>query len=195
MKRGPQVISGRLAGLILPFSQTAGVRPTLELVRKSFFDIVSGSLPGTAFLDVFAGSGIMGIEALSRGAEPVVFIESDPTVLKQLRKNIEITGMAAKTRLIHGDAAVVTDQSLSGISKTLIFCDPPYGDTHLSRIIDRFNQPLLRDKIILLAIEHHHKTLPLPDCCGWRVTKEKRYGETQLTFAVPDVHSNLEVAT
>lgn len=195
MKRGPQVISGRLAGLILPFSQTTGVRPTLELVRKSFFDIVSGSLPGTAFLDVFAGSGIMGIEALSRGAEPVVFIESDPLVLKQLRKNIEITGMGAKTRLIHGDAAVVTDQSLAGILKTLIFCDPPYGDTHFSRFIDRFNQPLLRDKIILLAIEHHHKTLPLSGCSGWRVTKEKRYGETQLTFAVPDVHSNLEVAT
>ncbi|MBN1880337.1 16S rRNA (guanine(966)-N(2))-methyltransferase RsmD [bacterium] len=182
-----------MAGFHLPYCKIPGIRPTLESVRKSFFDTVAQVIPGNGFIDAFAGSGIMGIEALSRGAEPVVFFESAEQTCRQLKQSLLLTGLMERTILIRGDVSEKIEESLAGLEQTIVFCDPPYKSNLMQGILNRLSGSASNKKILLIAIEHHHKNRPMSGVTGWIVTKEKRYGETQLTFIVPQGTIKLEV--
>src|SRR5436190_2627347 len=103
-----------------------GVRPILARIRKSLFDILAPRLPDCVFLDLFAGSGAVGIEALSRGASAVTFLDLNPNCLSVIRQNLSKLQMFERARVLRGDAT--RDLSFAGGPFDLIFMGPPYHD-------------------------------------------------------------------
>jgi len=122
-----RVIAGRLGGLTAPRGR-ATTRPTSDRVREALFSML-GELEGTVVLDLFAGTGALGIEALSRGAERVVFVERDTAALKALRENLGQLGLASgEAEVRPGDAlAALRAARRGGETYDLVFVDPPYG--------------------------------------------------------------------
>ncbi len=186
MKRGPQVIGGSLAGLVLPFCQVKGVRPTLEIVRRSFFDIIERQVKGCVFIDAFAGSGIMGIEALSRGAAYACFLDSDLEVCHQIERILIQNGLDLRSRIIRGDVAKTIPECLDSSDQNIVFCDPPYQDHGMKALFDSLGQSDRQNSVSLLVIEHHHKNDPQAAAVGWSLTRQQKYGETRLTFLTPE---------
>lgn len=98
------VVAGQAKGRKLKSPKTIGTRPIMERVKTALFDILAVRIKGACFLDLFAGTGSVGIEALSRGANHATFIEMSTSVLKLVRENLQITGLAARAETIHTDA-------------------------------------------------------------------------------------------
>lgn len=136
--------------------------------------IVAPEIPGARVLDLFAGSGALGIEALSRGAEQAVFVEQAPAALASLRANLEALGGAQRGRVVRGDAMRYA-AGLEAGAFDLAFADPPYGEGLAEELVRLFaDQPFAR----LLSIEHGvRETLPEYPGAHWR-----RYGDTAITF-------------
>jgi 16S rRNA (guanine966-N2)-methyltransferase len=124
-----RIIAGRYKGRRLAAPPGADTRPTSDRARQALFDMLmhapwaEGAIEGAAVLDVFAGTGAMGLEALSRGAASAVFIESGRLALAALRANIAACGAEALCRVVAGDARMPP----RGVASGLVFLDPPYG--------------------------------------------------------------------
>ena len=99
-----RVVTGEAKGRKLKAPKTAGTRPIIDRVKTALFDILSTRVEDARFLDLFAGTGSVGIEALSRGAAHATFIEMNHSVLKLVRENLQITGLAAHAEAIYTDA-------------------------------------------------------------------------------------------
>lgn len=177
-----RVIAGELRGRRLSAPPHPDVRPTAERVREAVFDILFslGGVEGLQVADLFAGSGAMGIEALSRGAASVTFVDRHPGALAALRANLASVGLGDAER--RGDVTVVRADVTSWVASTasrydLILCDPPY---------DFAGWPdLLADLPADLAVLESGSPITAPQ--GWGVVKSKRYGGTIVTVARPEV--------
>ena len=176
-----RVIGGELRGRRLPAPVGPGVRPTSDRVREAVFDILYslGGVEGLQVADLFAGSGALGIEALSRGASAVTFVERDPLSVAAIRRNLESVGLADGERA--GDATVVradVDTWVAGTASRydLVLCDPPYDYTGWETLVGR----LPADLAVLES--GTEITPPL----GWGIIKTKRYGGTIVTVARPE---------
>jgi 16S rRNA (guanine966-N2)-methyltransferase len=156
-----RVIGGEFRGRRLAAPVAAGVRPTTDRVREAVFDILYslGGVDGLLVADLFAGSGAMGIEALSRGAASVTFVDRDPAALAAVRANVD--GWVATTASRYD----------------LVLCDPPYE-------YDGWNALVGRLPADLAVLESAAAITPPP---GWRVLKSKRYGGTIVTVARPEL--------
>src|SRR3989442_7234556 len=99
-----RVVAGEAKGRRLKTPKTTGTRPIIDRVKTALFDILSVRVEDVRFLDLFAGTGSVGIEALSRGAASATFIELDPAILKLVRENLQITGLADRAETVHADA-------------------------------------------------------------------------------------------
>ncbi|MEW6725294.1 MAG: 16S rRNA (guanine(966)-N(2))-methyltransferase RsmD [Bacillota bacterium] len=177
-----RVIAGLAKGRRLRSLPGLETRPTSDLVRGALFNILMNVIEDADFLDLFAGTGAVGIEALSRGARSAEFVESDRRSLAIIRANLETTGLADRAR-VHGEAA---EQAVARWARQqrqfdLIFLDPPYN-RGLARAMVRavLSGRLLRSGGYLIA-EHHLKEEIDPGDEG-RVVKQAAYGETCLTF-------------
>lgn len=185
-----RIIAGRLRGRTLRTPEEAGVRPISGRIKQSLFDIIAGLVPGARFLDLFAGTGAVGIEALSRGAESVFFIDMNARCVERLRQNLDAAGLAAKARVQKGN--VLSDLSWvpfrSGISQfDLIFLGPPYKDDQ-KRPLAYTNAALARVAASgLLApkglvISQHHLKEPVAPAAGLEMFRREKYGDTCLSF-------------
>lgn len=177
-----RVIAGAAKGRRLRVPKRKGVRPTSEYLREALFDILGSSVRGVHFLDLYAGSGAVGIEALSRGAAEVIFLEQDPTCLQVLRENVEMTGLR-KRRVVAGDVLRALPRlARQGESFDIIFLDPPYGTDLAIRTLDVLaSGDLLRPSGVVI-VEHFAKE-PLPQRIGMLYrTREKAHGQTVLSF-------------
>ena len=154
-----------------------GTRPTKGLVREAIFDVLGAKVIDAAILDVFAGSGALGIEALSRGARSCFFIEKQP---KELFRNIQSLSFMEKTRVIIGDFRFGL-KKLKGTRFSLIFLDPPYGKGYLRMAINLIGEyGLIEDNGIIIAEHAVEDTIELPKM--FSVQKIKRYGDTAVSF-------------
>jgi 16S rRNA (guanine(966)-N(2))-methyltransferase RsmD len=173
--RGRRLKAGRLTAA-LP------LRPTADRVRTSLFDRLAPTLVGARVLDLFAGTGALGIEALSRGAAGATFIEQAAGALRLIEVNLEALGA--------GNARVFREEALRGLERLvrageefdLILADPPYGSGLASRVVTLVDQEPLLPVGGLLVVEHNRREdLPAP---GGRLefVDRKRYGDTALTF-------------
>lgn len=177
-----RVIAGVAKGRRLRVPRRKGVRPTSEYLREALFDILGSSVYGVHFLDLYAGSGAVGIEALSRGAAEVVFLEQDPACLRVIRENIEMTGLR-KRRVVPGDVLRVLPRLVrQGESFEIIFVDPPYGTDLAMRTLDVLaSTDLLRPRGVVI-VEHFAKE-PLPQHIGMlSQIRMKAHGQTVLSF-------------
>lgn len=174
-----RIAAGRLRGRVL--AAPTGIRPTSSRVRESLMDIWTPLLVGARFLDLFAGSGAVGIEAFSRGAAAVVLVESDPGVLLQLKENCRVLGVA-EARILSANLPADVPRLVSQLPSRfdLVFADPPYA-------FDEYEELLLAASRLLapegeLAVEHASRR-DLPRGCGEiRRFDHRTYGDTCLSF-------------
>ena len=175
-----RVIAGSARGRRLQAPQGRNTRPTTDKVKESIFNIIQFDIPGRRVLDLFAGSGQMGIECLSRGAESCIFVESDRRAQQIVRKNLELSGLADKGRLTAGDAFDALDR-LAADKFGLILLDPPYGGELLNRALARIGQidNLQTGGIIVCESAREDQIQPPP--APYRVKKHVFYGATAIT--------------
>ena len=166
-----RVIAGELGGRRLVTARGARTRPTAERVREAVFSML-GELDGTVVLDLFAGSGALGIEALSRGATRATFVEREPRALAALRTNLTVLALTERARVIGGDAlaALRRDDKYD-----LVFLDPPYA------IVGGLAGALSRDLPDVLAagarvVSESDRRAPL--ALALPLLRERRYGDT-----------------
>jgi 16S rRNA (guanine966-N2)-methyltransferase len=155
-----------------------GTRPTRGMIRQAVFDVLGDSVLNAAVLDLFAGSGALGIEALSRGAGSCVFVEKNP---RALRSNIQACGLDRDRIVLFMRDFRFGLRKLAGARFDLIFIDPPYGkgflDTAVS-LVTRYR--LLKPGGIVIAEHSSGETVAIPPALA--VIKEKTYGETTISF-------------
>ena len=168
---------GRRLSAVGKGDAAAHLRPTSDRVRESLFNILNGYgiLPGARVLDVFAGTGALGLEALSRGAGHVCFVETGRTSLKILKSNIEICGAAAQTQVLSRDARRLGETSQDPYD--LIFLDPPYGKALGEAALTALMQGgWIADEALIVWEENTAVTPPE----GVVLEDERRYGDTMI---------------
>lgn len=173
-----RVIAGTLRGRAILAPGTPGVRPTYDRVRESLFSMLEPSLRGASVLDLFAGSGSLGIESLSRGAARATFVEADPRVLRVVRDNVKRLGLSARSRLVRGDAVTLLRGTLPGAPFDLVFVDPPYSSGLARPTLTLLGTRGLLAEGAVAAVERAAGDEP-PDEAGCLVRRRsKRYGGT-----------------
>jgi 16S rRNA (guanine966-N2)-methyltransferase len=179
-----RVIAGRARGrrLAAPGERT---RPLADRVKETLFAILEPQIPGAAFLDLFAGSGAAGIEALSRGAGKVVFVDRDRTACTVIEANLRSTGLAGPAAIVRrSEALAYLDGSASGDGPfDLVVLDPPYGEAGLlEAALERLGASgLVAPEGRVVA--KRFRRADLPAAIGLLASdRERRFGETTLTF-------------
>jgi 16S rRNA (guanine(966)-N(2))-methyltransferase RsmD len=172
-----RVIAGEARSRQLIVPKCAGTRPTSDMVREALFASLGPRTIDCRFGDLYAGSGSVGIEALSRGAASCLFIESQPECLKALRANLERTGLADRAAIVRGDCLTRLAPAWARGPLDIAFLDPPYRQSA---------EPLLR-LVLRLARESGHACLAVVQCergmaPALPAVKEKRYGGTLLLY-------------
>jgi 16S rRNA (guanine(966)-N(2))-methyltransferase RsmD len=184
-----RIISGKAKGkkLLAPPGRT--VRPTLDRVREALFASLGSRVQGARVLDLFAGSGALGLEALSRGAQLAVFVEQSKIVQTVVRRNISQLGFDSVAKLIPGEALRTLKRLENrGESFDLVFLDPPYDPPQKPNrpsLLDRALYEIARKSLLSsdgIAVAEHPRetTLDLPD--SLRIVSTKGYGDTGLTI-------------
>jgi 16S rRNA (guanine966-N2)-methyltransferase len=144
-----RIVGGRWAGRDL-VSPGAGVRPTSEPVRDRWLALLEGELEGARVLDLFAGTGALGLEAMSRGASRVDFVENGPASLHALKANVAAFRLGKKARIFKRDVIPFVE-ALDAGSYDVAFADPPYGSRKLDRVVEQWMRvPFSR----ILTVEH-----------------------------------------
>ncbi len=180
-----RVIAGRLGGRRLRPPPEAGVRPTSDRVREALFARL-GALEGAHVLDLYAGTGALGIEALSRGAAAAIFVERAAASLTVLIANIANLDLEREARVLRGDAlATIRRLGRSGARFDLVLADPPYASDDAGPVLAalRDAQIVSEQGTVVLETSRRH---PVPAVPGWRVASERRYGDTLVTELLPD---------
>ncbi|HEV2291773.1 MAG TPA: 16S rRNA (guanine(966)-N(2))-methyltransferase RsmD [Gemmatimonadales bacterium] len=166
-----RIISGAFGGRRLRMPKGDQVRPTADRVREAWFSILGAAVPGARVLDLFAGSGALGLEALSRGAAHAEFVERHRLSLAALRENIAALGVEAQVAVRPADAMKFAAALPPG-AFDIALADPPYATPHAAELVALFrNAPFAR----ILSVEHAASvTLDGDDT--------RRYGDTAVTF-------------
>jgi 16S rRNA (guanine966-N2)-methyltransferase len=178
-----RIVAGRFGGRRLAAPPGRGTRPTSDRVREALFSIL-GPLDGEAVLDLFAGSGALAIEALSRGAERAVLVERDARAAAVARANLEALGLGApEARVLRMDALLALgNASSAGETYDLVLLDPPYRDAErLGRDLPGALAPVLSDGARIVTESDRRTPLELP----YPVATERRYGDTLIRIHDP----------
>lgn len=173
-----RVITGVARGRKLQTLEGLDVRPTTDRVKEGLFNIIQFDLPGTRFLDLFAGSGQIGIEALSRGADYAVFIDQSRQAQQVIKDNLLTTGLYQKSRVVamEAKAYLQSTKDLFGI----VFLDPPYEKGILDEILPLAAAKMAERGIIICE---HLRSEKVPETAGdFQLSKTYRYGKIQLSL-------------
>lgn len=185
-----RIIAGEWGGRRLTPLKGRNVRPTTDRVREAWMSAMGGRFPGWTVLDLFAGSGALGIECLSRGAAKVIFVERARSSLAVLRRNLELVGAGDRARVVPADVfswlgpGEGADPGRDGDPEApeprpsrlpdVALADPPYGEGLAARLVERFLEAPFANA---LWVEHAVRD-PLPEVAGSRL---RRYGDIALT--------------
>jgi 16S rRNA (guanine966-N2)-methyltransferase len=184
---GIRIISGKLKGkkiLTLPGKE---VRPTADRIRESIFNILGNDLRNAVVLDLYAGTGAFGIEALSRGAKFAAFVDINKKVLEIIKKNIRDCNLVGDSQTILWDIA----KSLDFLKSTprmfdLVFLDPPYGQNLIPATLDHLWRQEKLGKNARIIAEHAVRD-PLPlGMAGYGIVDQRKYGKTVISFLIYD---------
>lgn len=157
------------------------IRPTSRLVREAVFNIWASLVPESTFLELFAGSGSIGIEALSRGARSCLFVEKNPAAGRVIRENLRLLGFTGQAEVWVLDVAVALQEIMArGWQYDLIYLDPPYGDPRLESLLAGVSPCLLRDGG-MMAVETR-AGMSFRFAPGFACYRQRRYGDTVVTF-------------
>ncbi len=179
-----RVIAGRAGGVRL-VSPKKGVRPTMDRVKAAIFSSLGEMVLGARVLDLFAGTGALGIEALSRGAESAVFVEEDRQSLAAIEKNLAKTGFNGRVRP-QDVFSFLRRAAASGEKFEIVFADPPYdkmksGEGFTERLLVNETLPGLLERNGIFVLEKRPSE-DLPSTKLWQVNRQKTYGATEVLF-------------
>ncbi|MBA3538774.1 MAG: 16S rRNA (guanine(966)-N(2))-methyltransferase RsmD [Deltaproteobacteria bacterium] len=175
-----RIVGGSLGGRVLRAPAGAATRPTSEKVRQALFNIL-GDLEGDHVLDLFAGSGALGIEALSRGAASATFVDLAKPALASIKGNLADLGCATRATILAGDAVSLAARHQPAALYRVVFVDPPYRTDLAERAVAALPLTSLAAHAVIV-IEHDGRTLP-PEHLGSLIrTDHRRYGDTHLSF-------------
>ncbi|GCE18244.1 RsmD family RNA methyltransferase [Dictyobacter kobayashii] len=202
-----RVVTGEAKGKKLKSPKTIGTRPIMDRVKTALFDILSDEVTDARFLDLFAGTGGVGIEALSRGAARATFIEMNPKIVKLVRENLQITGLTAHAETLQGDSFkfLLAHQSqplppAHGGEKRayfpapqpgqqrvydIIYVAPPQYEEMAARALGLVDSSKLWTDDTVIIVQIHPKERPgvaAVECQNFVLTDERRYGSTLLMF-------------
>jgi 16S rRNA (guanine(966)-N(2))-methyltransferase RsmD len=156
-----------------------GIRPTQGLVKQAIFNLVGPGIADTDVLDLFAGSGAIGIEALSRGASGVTFVDREPRGLAILRQNLEALGLKERAHVVRGDVVRWLESSPDEVmGASFIFLDPPYDDFVLDRALKVLDRHVERATVVA----EHSRRQELPHLSRLHLDRQRRYGDTVVTL-------------
>ena len=191
-----RVVTGEAKGRRLKGPKTSGTRPIIDRVKTALFDILSTRVEDARFLDLFAGIGSVGIEALSRGAASATFIEMNYSVLKLVRENLKITGLEDRAETLHCDAFKFLpshsseNQSISKVQGQareydIIYVAPPQYHEMAARALQLLDYSQLVPDTGMVIVQIHPKERPVlaaVPLTRLTLTDERRYGSTLLMF-------------
>jgi len=178
-----RVISGEAKGRPLKAVPGQTTRPTTDKVKEAMFSIIGPYFDGERVLDLFAGTGGLGIEALSRGAGHAVFIDVNPRSVEVVRRNLEATGLAARAEAYRNDARrAIRQLERKGAKFDLVFLDPPYADKDCDELLGELaGRGLLADRAV--AVVEHDAGFDYGDRFGpFGRSRHAVYGETALSI-------------
>ncbi|HDL1220954.1 TPA: 16S rRNA (guanine(966)-N(2))-methyltransferase RsmD [Mannheimia haemolytica] len=170
-----RVIAGLWRGRKLPVLNAEGLRPTTDRVKETLFNWLMHDIAHSRCLDCFAGSGSLGIEALSRQAQAVVFLEKFANAANQLKKNLQAL-KSEQGSVIHTDTLAYLAQKNNGEPFNIVFIDPPFHQGFVPQVLNLLaeNNWLAPNTILYVETEKNHPPLELPQ--GWQILKEKAAG-------------------
>jgi 16S rRNA (guanine(966)-N(2))-methyltransferase RsmD len=172
-----RIVAGSRKGHTIHAPKGLETRPTSDRVRENVFNIVAPWVEGARVLDLYAGSGAMGLEALSRGAGSAVFVEADPEAVRTIERNLDKLRLTRATVVRLSATAALTQEAAAGRKYDLVLLDPPYAMTDYDSLARYLTRVLADDG--LLVLESAAKTEPeLP---GLAVRTTRRYGSTRVT--------------
>jgi 16S rRNA (guanine966-N2)-methyltransferase len=179
-----RVISGAARGTRLVELGDVEVRPTLDRVKESFFNLIGQGLEGRTFLDLFAGTGSMGIEAISRGAEKVFFVEKNPAAQALITRNLEkcrMTDQITRWQLIkQGALQALPIIQGQGAWFDFVYVDPPFADDLYQPTLSELEGVMKKDGWVI--VEHFHKTKLQESYGRLKSFKDRRLGDSCLSF-------------
>lgn len=187
-----RIISGTSKGKKLRPLRGQAIRPTSDRVKESIFNILGEEVEGKHVLDLFAGTGNLGIEALSRGAIRAVFVEREKSAIDLIKQNLSHCGFNDRSHIIRGEVERAIPQlRRKGEVFDLIFMDPPYRKGLAQETLEILHAQPVHHEDSILVIEHDRRE-PLPDTvAGWNLVRQRRIGDTVIYFLTPreDDHS------
>ncbi len=177
-----RVIAGLAGGLKLYTRRGEKTRPTSDKVKGALFNIIGPNISEKRFLDLFAGSGAIGIEALSRGATLSVFVDEDAVCIDNIRRNLKATVFMEKGKVLKYDVIKALGYLFrEGQSFDYIFLDPPYKAEVITKVLEVLKEKPLLAKKGCIIIEHHIKNAGWVSA-GFELSRQKFYGDTVLSF-------------
>ncbi|MBQ7759112.1 16S rRNA (guanine(966)-N(2))-methyltransferase RsmD [Anaerotignum sp.] len=177
-----RVIAGAAKGHNLQTIEGLETRPTTDRIKETLFNIIAFDLPECSFLDLFSGSGAIGIEALSRGAKEAVFVDAAAECQKVITANLQHTKLQDRARLMKTDVFSALDKlAAEGKKFDIIFMDPPYAAGLYEPVLEKIMEKgLLKEEGYLIT--EGSSQIPLTPPAGMKILREKVYKTTILTF-------------
>ena len=175
-----RVITGKARGIQLKTPEGMLTRPTADRVKEALFSIINFDIPNAVVLDLFGGTGQLGIEALSRGAKRAVFVDAREEACRLIRENLSRTKLTQEGVVVRSDYMQYLNRCTDQFS--IIFLDPPYAETYLENAIKRITEiDILQSDGIIVAERPVGKELPW-EFDGYQRSKDYKYGKTLLTI-------------
>lgn len=183
MVKNLRVISGKAGGLRLKTLEGMKTRPTADRIKESLFNIINSLLPGANVLDLFAGSGALGIESLSRGAEFATFVDNDKGSISVIKINLKHTCLEQQAEVLQTDF----ENGLKKIKESnrkydIIFLDPPYGKELEFKAMQEINKYELMKDDGFIILEHEQKDDMPQEISNMIKTDTRNYGRTAISF-------------
>lgn len=196
MRTQLRIVAGSLKGRKLSFTLNPALRPTPQMVREALFSILGDAVPGRPFFDVFAGTGVVGLEALSRGASSVLFVERDFRLIGELERHIAAFGVGDATRIARSDVYRWAERWQPPAEPVVVFLSPPFADFErrlddLLGLVGELQRKVQPGSIVVLQSERGVPLDELPDRLRW---DERGYGRNQLFLWVKEVDAPPEEA-
>ena len=182
MKTGLRITGGEYKGFVIDRIPSKNVRPTTERLRKSIFDILNGEWTGVVGFDLFAGSGIVGLEMLSRGAQYIYFVERDLTLVKYIRNQLKILNMLSRAEVVHGNVITLLRSFLRMKKCHIIYMDPPYQSELADSAVRIISENSLWKNATIL-VEHFFKDFRIrEEYNSLNCFRVKRCGDSVVRF-------------
>lgn len=181
-----RIIAGEFRGRRLVSPRGRSIRPTADRVREAIFNIISMHLAGAKVLDLYAGTGALGLEALSRGAARAVFVDQSAAAVRLIHENIRLCRAQGRARVIHQPISQALKILAAGRGEPewfdVVFLDPPYGKGLVQAVLIELTELRIVAPDCLAIAEHHDsESLPMTGG-GWMKFRERKYGDTVVSL-------------